>query len=607
MKKLVSILLAIVIICSTLPIAISASAATDETQPAAETATTETEPETEQVDTTEPMEESTFLTEPEIIEPTEEQSTTPTETETAELPSSPTEPTTAQPTNPPQVTPKPVTNLTVSAANTSEVRIKWTPSADATKYIIYRAAEKSDGTYGDYKKYKTINDKSADTFKDTGLTAGKAYKYKVYAYRVADGYTTHSSAATVTALTKLNPTSKVTLKDKSYDSMTVSWTKVKNAGKYIIYRSVEKDNGSFTAYKAIKTVKNNVKSYFDTNLKAGRIYKYKIVAKRTKSKITVQSKGKATKGMTALKTPKKFALKKVTTTAIGMAWSKVGRADRYELYRNGKKINTINKTSYTDSKISTGQKYTYKVRAVRIYNGKSYYGDFVSLEAETAISNVGGITVKSYNCHGLFTWKEVAGASGYDVYVQNAKGKWVYKGTSTVSAYLTGRLKLGKTYKYAFKAYKLVGGTKLYSKAKKAKVRVTDGAFGKTVSGTWVEVCTETQSMTMYVNNKVYITTPVVTGQYGPQGTTHGYHHVISKKTPARLRGSYNGHSWDVNVKYWLGFTSDGQGIHDATWRGAFGGNIYKTNGSNGCVNTPMTAVTKIYNKSYMGMPIIVY
>lgn len=591
MKKLLSILLAIVIVGSTLPLAISASAATDETKPATETATTEEgQPETT-----------------EATEPTEETSTAPTEVETTEPTTAPTEPTTAPPTDPPKITPKAVTDLTVSSVTTNTVTLKWKVSADATKYIIHRAAEKSDGTYGDYKEYKTIKDKSTKTFKDTGLTAGKAYKYKVYAYREKDGYTTHSTGVTVTALTKLNPVSKVTLKNKNVDSMTVTWTKVKNADKYIIYRSGEKANGSYGAYQELKTVKQTVKSYFDTKLTAGRIYKYKIVAQRTKSKITVQSKGTATKGMTALKTPEKFVLKKVTTTAIIIAWSKVGMADRYELYRNGAKIATVNGTKYSDYKISTGQNYTYKVRAVRVYNGKNHYGGFISLAAATAVSNVGGITVKSYNLHGLFTWKEIAGASGYDVYVQNAKGKWIYKGTTTVGAYLTGRLKLGKTYKYAFKAYKLVGSTKIYSKAKTAKVRVSNGAYGKTVSGTWVEVCTETQSMTMYVNNKPYVTTPVVTGQYGPQGTTHGFHYVISRKTPARLRGSYNGHSWDVNVKYWLGFTSDGQGIHDATWRGAFGGNIYKSNGSNGCVNTPMSAVSKIYNKAYIGMPVIVY
>ncbi len=603
-------------ICSALPLTVSVYAATDDavTQPATETPTDEeSSPETtvvtEQAEPIKPTEqpEPTKPTEqPETTEPTEEPSTAPTETESTEPTTVFTEPTSTQPTKPVKITPKPVKNLKVISVTTSAVKLKWNASADATKYIIYRAAEKSNGKYGDYKKYKTLS-KSQKTFKDKGLSAGRAYKYKIYAYRIKDGYTTHSKGTAVAALTKLDAVKKIVLKNKNVDSITVKWTAVKNAGKYIIYRSDEKSNGTYGAYKAIKTVKNDVKTYLDTKLAAGRIYKYKIIAQRKKSGITVQSKGTAIKGMTALKTPNKFVLKKVTSTAIKVAWSKVGMANRYELYRDGVKITTTDSTSYSDYNISTGQNYTYKVRALRVYKGKNHYGGFISLTAATAVNNVGGITVKSYNRHGLFTWQEISGASGYDVYVKNAKGKWIYKGNTTIGAYLTGRLKLGKTYKYAFKAYKLVGGTKIYSKAKTAKVRVSDGAYGRTVSGTWVEVCTETQTMTMYVNNKAYITTPVVTGNYGPQGTTHGYHNVISRKSPARLRGSYNGHSWDVNVSYWLGFTSDGQGIHDATWRGAFGGNIYKGNGSNGCVNTPISAVSKIYAKAYLGMPVIVY
>ena len=113
--------------------------------------------------------------------------------------------------------------------------------------------------------------------------------------------------------------------------------------------------------------------------------------------------------------------------------------------------------------------------------------------------------------------------------------------------------------------------------------------------------------MYMFSNGKVVVSTPVVTGNWGPLATTKGQHKVISKKSPARLRGSYNGSSWDTTVNYWLGFTSDGQGIHDATWRGGFGGNIYQGNGSHGCVNTPIGAMRTIYSKAYMGMPVIVY
>lgn len=600
MKKLVSILLAIVIIGQALPLAISASAATDEQQ-------AETTAQTVAEEVTEPSEEATEPTEAETTEPTEDETTTPTESESTEPTTAPTEPTTEQPTDPPKIKPLPVTDLTVKSVTTNSVKLKWKAGKYATKYVIYRAAEKSDGTFKKLKEYATIDKKSIKNFKDTELVPGKAYKYKIFSYREKDGYTTHSNGVVVIALTKLEPVSSLVLKEKKIDSMVVTWTNVKNAGKYIIYRAGEKKNGTYSNYKQIKTVKQGEKSYFDTKLKSGRIYKYKIIAQRTKKNITVQSKAKSTIGMTALNAPNKFVLKKVTATTVSVAWSKVGMADRYELYRNGTKIATTESKTYTDKNIASGQSYTYKVRAVRVYNGKSYNSEYLTLTATTAVANVGGITVKSYNRHGLFTWSEISGASGYDVYVKNSKGKWLYKGNTTVGAYLTGRLKLNKTYTYAFKAYKLVGSTKVYSKAKTANVRVSDGAYGKTVSGTWVEVCTETQSMTMYVNNEVYVTTPVVTGQYGPQGTTHGFHYVTSRKSPARLRGSYNGHSWDVNVKYWLGFTSDGQGIHDATWRYSFGGNIYKTNGSNGCVNTPMSAVSKIYDKAYIGMPIIVY
>ena len=50
-----------------------------------------------------------------------------------------------------------------------------------------------------------------------------------------------------------------------------------------------------------------------------------------------------------------------------------------------------------------------------------------------------------------------------------------------------------------------------------------------------------------------------------------------------------------------------GVGIHDLTKRTAFGGDIYLTNGSHGCVNTPLDAVATIYNNIEINTPIVVY
>ena len=34
-------------------------------------------------------------------------------------------------------------------------------------------------------------------------------------------------------------------------------------------------------------------------------------------------------------------------------------------------------------------------------------------------------------------------------------------------------------------------------------------------------------------------------------------------------------------------FVGNSIGLHDASWRGSFGGSIYQSNGSHGCVNLP--------------------
>ena len=47
--------------------------------------------------------------------------------------------------------------------------------------------------------------------------------------------------------------------------------------------------------------------------------------------------------------------------------------------------------------------------------------------------------------------------------------------------------------------------------------------------------------------------------------------------------------------------------MHDATWRGTFGGTIYKTNGSHGCINLPHSVAKKIYENISSGIPVICY
>ena len=53
--------------------------------------------------------------------------------------------------------------------------------------------------------------------------------------------------------------------------------------------------------------------------------------------------------------------------------------------------------------------------------------------------------------------------------------------------------------------------------------------------------------------------------------------------------------------------SNGGIGFHDASWRGKFGGSIYKTAGSHGCVNLPLNAAKFIFENSYAGIQVHVH
>ena len=50
-----------------------------------------------------------------------------------------------------------------------------------------------------------------------------------------------------------------------------------------------------------------------------------------------------------------------------------------------------------------------------------------------------------------------------------------------------------------------------------------------------------------------------------------------------------------------------GIGFHDATWRSKFGGTIFQTSGSHGCINLPPEKASVLYDLIYKGMPVLCY
>lgn len=61
------------------------------------------------------------------------------------------------------------------------------------------------------------------------------------------------------------------------------------------------------------------------------------------------------------------------------------------------------------------------------------------------------------------------------------------------------------------------------------------------------------------------------------------------------------------HVEYWMPFIGNSWALHDADWRSSFGGSIYKTGGSHGCVNLPPSKAAELFNICKVGDVVVVH
>ena len=89
-------------------------------------------------------------------------------------------------------------------------------------------------------------------------------------------------------------------------------------------------------------------------------------------------------------------------------------------------------------------------------------------------------------------------------------------------------------------------------------------------------------------------------------------HVVLLDKIPRGLNVDEVGSAYDAwslgrfGVDRWMKFTG-AVGIHGASWRSKFGGDIYKYNGSHGCVNLPHDVALNLYDMVDIGTMVVVH
>lgn len=309
---------------------------------------------------------------------------------------------------------------------------------------------------------------------------------------------------------------------------------------------------------------------------------------------------------------------KESGSAIKLSWNKIPQATGYKIYRmsrntNGKyvlykTITSNSKTSYRDTGVKQGKAYYYQIKAYRAIKKNTYYSSPSTIRCMAGLS-APSISIGSKLSRANLTWKRrllllqpmrfsiqpqrmanIRNSVKQRMHFITQKSSQQAKPTTSVFVLTDMSVQVA------------IQRNTRYSEHIKQGCKISKNAYGVSVGGTYVEISINQQHMWYYKNGKLVVETDVVTGNYGTNDTPKGAYSIIYKASPATLMN--NSH-----VTFWLPFTSDGCGIHDASWRSSweYGGTRYKGHGSHGCVNTPYNAVKKIYNNISSGTRVVVY
>lgn len=392
----------------------------------------------------------------------------------------------------------------VKSLTYNTVTISWAEVKGADGgYEIQRSTSSKSG----YKAIATVK-KGTTSYKDSKLTTGKTYYYRVRAIdKTLFGKKYSSASSTVKA--KPVPAKVTGLKaSTTYNSVKLTWSKVSGASGYEVQVYSKKK------WKSLKTTSKNTLTI--TKLKLGTTYQYRVRA-YTKKKI-YGSTSSSIKATPSLKAPSSFVLKGVTSSSLTLSWSAVDGAKGYEVYNATTKkwTDTKTKRTLTVKKLKAGTKYSFLVRA---YSGKYDGTKTKTLSFYTTPSAPTGLKLSKATTSSLdVSWSKVTGAAGYQVQYSTDKKKWTNLSGTSKTTNTIKSLSSGKAYYVRVRAYVKNSNVKDIS-------ATSYGSYSSTLTTYTNVTAPKTITLTGVTTSSLNVSWSSVTG-----ATAYEYYHPISKK-----------------------------------------------------------------------------
>jgi hypothetical protein len=302
------------------------------------------------------------------------------------------------------------TSLSATVVSSSQINLSWTGNSANSATSGYTVATATNSAFTG-AIYTYVNGAGTTTLNKTGLYAGTTYYFKVKVEGSSDAYDSPFSTVvnTTTSSAAPNAPSNLSASAVSSSQIDLSWTdNSTNETGFELKRAT--DSGFTQNVVWIGGIQGT--SYSNTGLSPSTTYYYKVRAQGASQNSAYSNTVNATtsaSGATIPTAPSGLSATVLSNTSIRLQWTdnssnetgfELKRATDSGFTANVVWIGGIQGTTYTNTGLTAGTTYYYKVRAEGTA-GKSAYSSYVSA---TTTSSAGSGTPISSHFFGINAW-----------------------------------------------------------------------------------------------------------------------------------------------------------------------------------------------------------
>jgi uncharacterized repeat protein (TIGR02543 family) len=260
-----------------------------------------------------------------------------------------------------------------------------------------------------------------------------------------------------------------------YNAITVQWPAIEGAAAYEIYQSTALSG----PYTLIGTPGGT--RFTQTGLTTNQIYYYQVRVKCLAGlHVTFGSYSSIKSARPIPARTARIMAASTSYTSIKVSWAAVAGATGYLLWRATSAVGSYTliqstpATYFSNTRLTTGKSYYYKVRAYRIVNTVRVYGPLSAIASARPVpATVKSVTAARIPYGVNLKWAAVSGATKYAIYyARAAAGPYAKAGETASTSYTKSGLAVGPAYYFKIRAYRLVGTVRVY------------GSFSAVVKGT---------------------------------------------------------------------------------------------------------------------------